>query len=91
METLGACDLMIDTLGWSGGNSALDALRMGLADRHLRRANSCAVGNAPRCCACSASRAPRRRRRGRWPNWRWQRIGDDGFRQAFRSRVDAGT
>jgi CRISPR-associated protein Csy1 len=30
LQVLGACDLMLDTLHWSGGNTALDALRMGL-------------------------------------------------------------
>lgn len=29
LRVIGACDLMLDTLHWSGGNTALDALRMG--------------------------------------------------------------
>ena len=30
LQVLGACDLMLDPLHWSGGNTALDALRMDL-------------------------------------------------------------
>lgn len=30
LRVLGACDLMLDTLHWSGGNTSLDALRVGL-------------------------------------------------------------
>lgn len=30
LQILAACDLMLDTLHWSGGNSSLDALRVGL-------------------------------------------------------------
>ncbi len=43
-----ACDVMIDTLHWSGGNTTLDALRAGLpvvtcAGRHMRGRQSAAM------------------------------------------------
>jgi predicted O-linked N-acetylglucosamine transferase (SPINDLY family) len=89
LETLGACDLMIDTLGWSGGNSALDALRMGLpivtTPGEFMRGRQCAtmlrlLGIEGAEATSSATLA----------ELALQRIGDDGFRQEFQSRVARG-
>lgn len=48
LEVLGACDLMLDTCHWSGGNTALDALFAGLpmvaeASRFMRGRQSAAM------------------------------------------------
>ncbi len=89
METLGACDLMIDTLGWSGGNSALDALRMGLpivtCAGEFMRGRQCATMLRLLGIEGAEATSP-----GTLAELALARIGDDGFRQAFRSRVDRG-
>ncbi len=89
METLGACDLMIDTLGWSGGNSALDALRMGLpivtcAGEYMR-GRQCATMLRLLGVEGAQADAP-----DGLSELALQRLGDDGFRQHFRDRVDHG-
>ena len=49
-----ACDVMLDTLRWSGGNTSLDALAGGLPIVTLPGA-SCAAGRAPACSSSPAS------------------------------------
>lgn len=89
LETIAACDLMIDTLGWSGGNSALDALRSGLpivtCPGEFMRGRQCAtmlrllgVQGAEASSADALARLA------------LQRIGDTDFRADFRSRVERG-
>jgi hypothetical protein len=55
-----ACDLMLDTLHWSGGNTSLDAIACGLPIVTCP-ARSCAAARAPRCwesSACPSSSPP---------------------------------
>jgi len=89
LETLAACDLMIDTLGWSGGNSALDALRAGLPivtwPGEFMRGRQCAtmlrllgiegaIAESPAALASLAA----------------ERIGDREFAEHFRDRAGQG-
>lgn len=89
LETLAACDLMIDTLGWSGGNSALDALRARLPivtwPGEFMRGRQCATmlrllgiegaiaENPERLAALAA-----------------ERVGDREFAAQFRERASQG-
>ncbi len=89
LEILSACDLMMDTLGWSGGNSALDALRAGLPivthAGDFMRGRQCAtmlqlLGVEGACAESTATLA----------ELAAQRIADRDYATHFRSHVEKG-
>ncbi|MBK7042415.1 MAG: hypothetical protein IPH50_01045 [Rhodanobacteraceae bacterium] len=89
LETIAACDLMIDTLGWSGGNSALDALRVGLpivtCQGEFMRGRQCATMLRLLGIEGALAESPED-----LAELALQRIGDGDFRAEFRDRVDRG-
>ncbi len=89
LETIASCDLMIDTLGWSGGNSALDALRAGLpivtCAGEFMRGRQCAT--MLRLLGIEGAQADSPEELAELA---LQRIGDGDFRADFRDRVDRG-
>lgn len=89
LETLAACDLMIDTLGWSGGNSALDALRAELpivtCPGEFMRGRQCAT--MLRLLGIEGGQAATPETLARLA---LERIDDRGFRTHFSDRVRLG-
>ena len=89
LETLAACDLMIDTLGWSGGNSALDALRAELpivtCPGEFMRGRQCAT--MLRLLGIEGAQAATPETLARLA---LERIDDRDFRTHFRDRARLG-
>jgi tetratricopeptide (TPR) repeat protein len=50
---LARADVLSDTVGWSGGNTTLEALATGLAGRDAARRHHALAPQATACCGCS--------------------------------------
>lgn len=89
LETIAACDLMVDTLGWSGGNSALDALRAGLpivtCPGEFMRGRQCATMLRLLGIQGAFADSPET-----LAELTLERIDDDDFRAHFRDRAGSG-